>query len=207
MSPQRSMEGIHATIGCRPEPVLQPPLMLPEQAAEAVHEGGRRAGFPALHHRNFRRFVVVQGVSLIGFWMQSVAQGWLVFRISGSALTLGVVSFAGTFPILCLAPVAGVIIDQVNRRQLLLVTQTLLTLLALALGVVVFTGIVTVPIVVALAAGVGVVCAFDVPARQSFLVEMSSPADLPSAIALNASIFSAARVIGPAVAGTLVTAV
>jgi len=184
--------------------------MAPETVDGAGVAGRRRgllAGFPALRHRNFRRFMVGQGISLIGFWMQSVAQGWLVFRLSGSALALGVVSFAGTLPILCLAPVAGVLVDRVSRHRLLLVTQTVLMLLALALAIVVAAGVVTVPLVVAAAAGVGLVSALDLPARQAFLVQMSSPEDLPSAIALNASIFNAARVVGPAIAGVLVTAV
>src|SRR6059036_3298602 len=109
--------------------------MLPGTAAETLLEPGpvRRllAGFPALRHRNFRLFVVGQGISLIGFWMQSVAQGWLVYRLSGSTLALGVVAFAGYLPILCLAPLAGVIADLLPRHRVLLVTQSFLTLLAL----------------------------------------------------------------------------
>ena len=182
--------------------------MQPETVDEVGTAGwrGLLAGFPALGHRNFRRFVVGQGISLVGFWMQSVAQGWLVFRLSGSALALGVVSAAGTLPILCLAPVAGVLVDHVNRHRLLMVTQTILMLLTLGLAILVATGIATVPLVVVAATGVGVVSALDVPARQAFLVQMSGTDDLPSAIALNASIFNAARVLGPAIAGMLVTA-
>ena len=161
-------------------------------------------GFPALRHRNFRLFVVGQGISLIGFWMQSVAQGWLVYRLSGSALRLGAVAFAAYLPILCVAPAAGVLADRVPRRGLLIVTQSLLGLLALTLGVLAATGVVTVPLVIAVAAGVGLVSAFDVPARQAFLVEMVGAPDLPGAIALNSSLFNTARVVGPAVAGSLV---
>src|SRR5207253_4038882 len=106
--------------------------MLPGAEAETLLEPGplRRllAGFPALRHRNFRLFVVGQGTSLVGFWMQSVAQGWLVYRLSGSALALGVVAFAGYLPILCLAPVAGVVADRLPRHRVLLATQTLLLL-------------------------------------------------------------------------------
>ena len=185
--------------------------MLPEPAEEALPHAGRPrwllAGFPALRHRNFRLFIVGQGISLIGFWMQSVAQGWLVYRLSGSALALGVVASAAYIPILCLAPLAGVVADRLPRHRLLLITQSVLMLLALTLGTLVATGAVTVPLVVAIAAAVGVTSAFDVPTRQSFLVEMASPEDLPGAIALNASIFNGARMVGPAIAGGIVGAV
>src|SRR5207248_8883542 len=159
--------------------------MLPGTAAEALVERGRvrrlLAGFPALRHRNFRLFVVGQGISLVGYWMQSVAQGWLVYRLEGRPLDLAKVAFAGYLPILCLAPFAGVVADRLPRRGVLLVTQSLLGLLALALGVLVWTGAVTVPLVVLFAGGVGLVSALDVPTRQSFLVEMTSAEDLPNA--------------------------
>jgi len=163
--------------------------------------------FPVLRHPNFRLYVVGQGLSLVGFWMQSVAQSWLVYRLSGSAFALGVVAFASYAPVLCVAPLAGVAADRVRRHGLVVLTQVLLMLIALLLGVVVATGHVTVPIIVAAAAATGVVSAFDIPARQSFLVEMVGPEDLPGAIALNASIFNAARMVGPAVAGLLVAEV
>src|SRR5438874_10175815 len=179
--------------------------MLPGAAAETLLEPGpvRRllAGFPALRHRNFRLFVVGQGISLVGYWMQSVAQGWLVYRLEGRPLDLAKVAFAGYLPILCLAPFAGVVADRLPRRPVLLVTQSLLGLLALVLGVLVWSGAVTVPLVVLFAGGVGLVSALDVPTRQSFLVEMASPEDLPNAIALNSSIFNGARLVGPALAG------
>jgi MFS family permease len=163
--------------------------------------------FPVLRHRNFRLYVVGQGLSLVGFWMQSVAQSWLVYRLSGSAFALGVVAFASYAPVLAVAPIAGVAADRVRRYHLVILTQVLLMLIALALGVVVATGHATVPIIVAAAAATGVVSAFDIPARQSFLVEMVGAEDLPGAIALNASIFNGARMVGPAVAGLLVAAV
>jgi MFS family permease len=185
--------------------------MTPDGVGEALPRAtGRRwpaADFPALRHRNFRLFVLGQGVSLIGFWMQSVAQGWLVYRLSGSALALGVVAFAGYLPILCLAPVAGVAADRLPRHRLLVLTQTLLMALAFTLAVLVATGVATVGLVVATAFGVGLVSALDVPTRQAFFVEMVGADDLPSAIALNSSIFNGARVIGPALAGVLVHAV
>ena len=182
--------------------------MLPEGAAGAPPPTVARwrlfGELPALRHRNFRLFVVGQGISLIGFWMQSVAQGWLVYRLSGSALALGVVAFAGYTPILCLAPVAGVVADRLSRHRVLMVTQTLLMLITGTLAVLVATGAVTVPMVVASAFLVGLVSALDVPTRQSFFVEMVGADDLPSAIALNSSIFNGARVIGPAIAGVIV---
>ena len=184
--------------------------MLPGTVADAFVEPGRvprlLAGFPALRHRNFRLFVVGQGISLVGYWMQSVAQGWLVYRLEGRPLDLAKVAFAGYLPILCLAPFAGVVADRLPRRPVLLVTQSLLGLLALVLGVLVWTGAVTVPLVVLCAGGVGLVSALDVPTRQSFLVEMTSAEDLPNAIALNSSIFNGARLVGPALAGALVAA-
>ena len=163
--------------------------------------------FPVLRHRNFRLYVVGQGLSLIGFWMQSVAQSWLVYRLTESAFALGVVAFFAYAPVIAVAPVAGVVADRVRRFNLVIVTQVLLLLIAAALGVVVATGNATVPIIVVAAAANGIVSAFDIPARQSFLVEMVGPEDLPGAIALNASIFNAARMVGPAVAGFLVAEV
>jgi MFS family permease len=191
--------------------VLQAGRMLPEPDAEAVAtaRGWTRllAGFPALRHRNFRLFVVGQGISLIGFWMQSVAQGWLVFRLSHSPWALGVVASAGYLPILCFAPLMGVVADRLPRRRVLVFTQSILLALALGLAVLVWSDRVSVPIVVAFAFGVGLVSALDVPARQAFLVEMTNADDLPNAIALNSSIFNGARVVGPAIAGGLVSAV
>ena len=185
--------------------------MLPDATSEAMPRAGARrwliAGFPALRHRNFRLFIAGQGVSLIGTWMQSVAQSWLVYRVSGSRFALGVVAFAGYLPILCLAPAAGVVADRVERHRLIVVTQVLAMLLALALGTLVATRLVTVAAVVVIAGCLGAVSAFDIPLRQAFIVEMVGPEDLPNAIALNSSIFNAARVVGPALAGSLVAAV
>lgn len=163
--------------------------------------GGR---FPALRHAPFRRYALGQGVSLIGFWMQTVAQGWLVYRLSGSEVALGLVSFAGYLPVLLLAPVAGVVADRVAKQRLILLTQSTAMVLALGVGTLVALDLVTVPIVAAAAACLGVVGAFDLPTRQAFIVEMVGGDDLPSAIAFNASLFNTARVVGPALAGTLV---
>jgi predicted MFS family arabinose efflux permease len=162
------------------------------------------ARVPALRHRNFRRYAAGQAISLAGFWMQSVAQGWLVFRLSGSELALGTVAFVAYSPVLLLSPVAGVVADRMSKQRLILATQTLAMLLAFVQGLVVVTDRATVPIIAALAFLVGVVGAFDLPTRQSFMVEMVGPEDLPSAIAMNASVFNTARVVGPAIAGIVV---
>ena len=171
---------------------------------DVVDRDGPGGRFPALRHRNFRRYVVGQGVSLIGFWMQSVAVGWLVYRLSGSEFLLGVVSFVAYLPVLCFSPIAGALADRVDKYRLILVTQTTSMLLALTLGALSAADLATVPVVAICAAFMGMVGAFDLPARQSFLVDLVGPEDLPGAIALNATIFNAARVVGPAVAGMLV---
>jgi MFS family permease len=166
--------------------------------------GGLAARFPALRHSDFRRYALGQSVSLVGFWMQTVAQAWLVYRLSGSELALGTVAFVGYLPVLGLAPVAGVVADRVDKWRLIMATQSAAMVLALVLGLLAALGLITVPLVALLACGLGVVGAFDLPTRQAFLVEMVGADDLPGAIALNASIFNTARVVGPAIAGTLV---
>lgn len=165
------------------------------------------ARFPALRHRNFRRYVLGQGVSLIGFWTQSVAQSWLVYRLSGSAVALGAVSAASYFPVLLVAPLAGVLADRMDKRRLVMVTQSTAMVLAFTLGVLVTLDRVTVAGVAVFAFLLGVVGAVDLPTRQAFIVEMVGPEDLSGAIALNASVFNSARVIGPAIAGALVALV
>jgi MFS family permease len=161
--------------------------------------------FRALHHRNFRLFFGGQFISLIGTWMQSVAQGWLVVKLTNSALMLGVVSFAGYLPVLLVTLFAGVVIDHVDRRRLIVVTQVLLMLSAFTLAALSWAGVVRVEHVVMLAAFNGLVTAFDMPARQTFVVEMVGREDLQSAIALNSMIFNGARVVGPAIAGVLIS--
>jgi predicted MFS family arabinose efflux permease len=166
--------------------------------------GGLTARFPALRHRNFRRYAAGQIVSLAGFWMQSVAQGWLVFRLSHSERALGAVAFVGYLPVFLLSPLAGVVADRMEKQRLIMITQTLLLLLTAIQGVVVVTGVVTVPLLAALAFLVGCAGAFDLPTRQSFIVDLVGPDDLPAAIAFNASVFNTARVVGPAIAGIVV---
>ena len=167
----------------------------------------RLGAFRALRHRNFRLFFGGQFTSLIGTWMQSVAQGWLVLRLTNSALMLGIVSFAGYLPVLLVTLFAGVIVDHADRRKLIVATQALLMVSAFILAVLTWTGVVKVEHVIALAALNGLVTAFDMPARQAFVVEMVGREDLPNAIALNSMIFNGARVVGPAVAGVLISVI
>ena len=161
----------------------------------------------ALRHRDYRLFFAGQLVSLIGTWMQSVAQAWLVYRLSGSAELLGWVTFAGQIPILLLAPVGGAVADRHNRHTIILATQVCSVLPAALLAGLTLTGHVRIWEVFVLASALGTINAFDMPARQSFVTEMVGRADLPNAIALNSSIFNGARLIGPALAGLLVAAV
>lgn len=158
--------------------------------------------FSALRHRDFRLFWTGQLVSLIGTWMQNVGQAWLVLTLTNSAFLLGLVSAAQFLPVLALSLFAGVIIDRVSKRNLLLVTQSALLLLALILAVLVSTGHVRYWHVLLLAFLLGFVNAFDMPVRQSYIVELvGSKDDLMNAIALNSAIVNAARIVGPGVAG------
>src|ERR1043166_5462533 len=159
----------------------------------------------ALKHRNFQLFFSGQLISLIGTWMQSVAQAWLVYRITGSSLKLGAVGFAGQIPVFLVAPIGGIVADRFNRRRVVIATQIASMILALILAALTGAGVVTVPQIFVLAALLGVVNAFDIPARQAFLVEMVGKEDLMNAIALNSSMFNGARIIGPAIAGILLS--
>jgi MFS family permease len=158
----------------------------------------------ALTHRNFQLFFSGQLISLIGTWMQTVAQSWLVYRITKSSLLLGSVGFASQIPVFLVAPIGGMVADRVNRHRVVIATQTASMILAFILAALTLMNIVTVPEIFVLAALLGVVNAFDIPGRQSFLVDMVGREDLMNAIALNSSMFNGARVIGPAVAGILV---
>ncbi len=162
----------------------------------------------ALRSRNYRLVFVGQGISLIGTWMQQVAMSWLVYRMTGSPFLLGVVGFASQIPSFLLGPVAGVLVDRWDRRRLLLGTQTLAMLQAAALAVAVLTGVAKVWEIVVLSMVLGIINAFDIPARQSFVMEIvESREDLPNAIALNSSMVNAARLVGPSIAGLLVASV
>jgi MFS family permease len=161
----------------------------------------------ALRHRNYRLFFGGQTVSLIGTWITRVATSWLVFRLTGSELLLGVVAFAGQIPLLVLAPFGGVLGDRFDRRKILIVTQVLSAIQSLVLAGLALSGRITVTQVIVLQVIQGVINAFDTPARQAFVVEMVENAeDLPNAIALNSSMFNASRIIGPTIAGILIAA-
>ncbi len=156
----------------------------------------------ALRHHNFRLFTVGQTVSLVGTWMQQVAVGWLVYRLTDSAFLLGLVGFVSQAPVFVLAPIAGVLADRFDRHRIVIVTQALAMVQSLVLAALVLTGHIAVWQIVLLMAFLGAVSGFDIPARQSFLLELvGSREDLPNAIALNSSMFNAARLIGPAIAG------
>ncbi len=158
----------------------------------------------ALRHRNFQLFFSGQLISLIGTWMQTVAQAWLVYRLTGSSLLLGSVGFASQFPVFLVAPLCCIVADHYNRQRVLITTQVSSMVLALILAALTLTGAVQVWHIFVLAALLGVVNAFDIPGRQAFLVDMVGKGDLMNAIALNSSMFNGARIIGPAVAGILV---
>jgi MFS family permease len=154
-----------------------------------------------MQHRNFQLFIGGQLVSLIGTWMQTTAQLWLVYKMTNSAALLGVFGFANQVPILFLASIGGYVGDRYNRHYGVIVTQVVSMLLAFALAALTFAEAITVWELILVAFLVGIVNAFDVPIRQAFLVQMVMREDLPNAIALNSSIFNGARVVGPAIAG------
>jgi MFS family permease len=161
----------------------------------------------ALKHRNYRIFMGGQLISLIGTWMQTVAESWLVYRLTGSALLLGVAGFANRIPIFLLSPIGGAVADRYNRHRIVIATQTVSMCLAATLAFLTLTHLVRVWHLMAIAALLGIVNAFDIPARQSFVAGLVAREDLQNAIALNSSMFNGARVVGPAIAGVLVAAV
>jgi MFS family permease len=166
-----------------------------------------RTSFRSLQHRNYRLYWTGQLVSLIGTWMQSVAQGWLMHRLTSSALMLGVLGFAQFLPVLLLSLWAGVIVDSIDKRKLLLFTQSAFLIQAALLATAVSTGIVKPWMVLGLAFVFGTINAVDLPARQSFVVELVGKEDMSNAIALNSAAFNTARVLGPAIAGILLATV
>jgi MFS family permease len=161
----------------------------------------------ALRSRHYRLFVSGQLISLVGTWMQMVAQSWLIYRLTGSAALLGLLGFAGQIPVFVLAPFGGVIADRVNRHRVLVTTQSAMMALAAALAALTLSGAVQVWHLFLLAWLLGIANAFDIPARQAFVVEIVEREDLMNAIALNSSMVNGARVVGPAVAGLVVAAV
>ncbi len=163
--------------------------------------------FRALQFRNYRLFFLGQIVSLVGTWMQSVAQSWLVYRLTGSSFLLGLVGFCGQIPVFLMAPVGGMLADRRSRHRIVIATQTSAMILAFILAALTLLGHIRVWEIMLLALMLGLVNAFDIPARQAFVVEMVNGQDLINAIALNSSMVNGARMIGPAVAGVTVAAV
>ncbi len=182
------------------------PSSVPRFGPSAL-SGFLRSRFHALEHQNFRLFWWGQLASLIGTWMQSVAQGWLMHRLTDSAFMLGLLAFAQFVPVTVLTLWAGVLADRLDKRRLLMVTQLGFLVQAMALAIVVSLGVVQAWMVLALALLFGIINAFDLPARQAFVVELVGKEDLGNAIALNSTAFNVARVAGPALAGILVAAV
>jgi MFS family permease len=174
-----------------------------EGAAPAV-ESRWQVMFRALRYRNFQLFFSGQLISLVGTWMQTIAQSWLVYRLTGSSLLLGTVGFASQIPVSLLSPAGGIVADRHSRHRTVITTQTTMMVLALLFAWLTLAEKIRVWEIVVLAALLGVVNAFDIPARQAFLVDMVGRESLMNAIALNSSMFNAARVIGPAIAGILV---
>ncbi|HAH32634.1 MAG TPA: MFS transporter [Elusimicrobia bacterium] len=163
--------------------------------------------FRALKHQNYRLYFSGQIISLVGTWMQTVALSWLVYRLTGSAMLLGLVAFVSQIPSFLFAPITGVVADKFNRHRIILCTQTLAMAQALILAILVLFGRIEVWHIIALSAFLGIVNAFDMPARQSFVIEIvERKEDLANAIALNSSIFNSARLIGPSVAGIFIAA-
>ena len=183
---------------------------MPAQRNNLDGAGGLRSMGRALAHRNYRLFFAGQGISLIGTWMTRIATGWLVFRLGGPdpAFLLGVVGFAGQVPTFFLAPFAGALVDRWNRHRLLIVTQALSLVQSALLAVVAFRatpGAGTIWQVAVLSVFQGLINAFDMPARQAFLVEMvTRREDLGNAIALNSSLVNGARLVGPSLAGVVI---
>jgi MFS family permease len=162
----------------------------------------------ALAHRNYRLFFSGQSVSLIGTWMTRIATSWLVYRLTGSPLLLGIVGFAGQIPSFLLAPLAGVLVDRWNRHRLLVATQVLALFQSLGMAILALTGYIKIWHVIVLSIFQGLINAFDMPARQAFVVEMvEKREDLPNAIALNSSMVNAARLLGPSLGGIVIAAV
>jgi MFS family permease len=174
----------------------------------ATAEGGGLAfALRALRSRNYRLFFGGQLISLVGTWMTSIATNWLVYRLTGSAWLLGVVAFAGQLPSFLLGPVGGLVVDRLDKRKLIMATQALAMLQSFSLAFLTLTGRITVTSLLVLNAIDGLINAFDMPARQSFLVEMiERKEDLGNAIALNSSMVNAARLVGPSIGGLVIAA-
>ncbi len=183
-------------------PAEEPPS---EQEIEPIAEPGAFAALlRVFRHRNYRLYFAGQLVSLMGTWMQNVAQGWLVYSLTHSTLLLGVTSFCSTVTVFFITPFGGMVADRVDRRRMLLLTQSAAMLQAAALAVLTLTHVVTVGEIIALAFCMGFINAFDVPTRQSMTLDMVTKEDLRHAISLNSMMFNLARIVGPSLAGILI---
>jgi len=171
----------------------------------AMLKGRLLSAFPAFRSRNFRLYFIGQIVSMIGTWLQMVALGWLVLEMTGSAFQVGMVAAASSLPTLFLSLFGGVIVDRYDRRKILLFTQAASMVLAIVLALFTLTGTVTVPVIMVLAFLLGCIGSVATPAIQAFLSEMVDREQLHSAVALNSAIFNASRVIGPAIAGFMIS--
>src|SRR5256886_4339182 len=161
-------------------------------------------GLRALNHRDFRRFYAAQLVALVGGWMQTVAQAWLVLQLTCSPFKLGLISTLQFSPVLLFAVVTGAVADRLPKRRLLVITQTTLACQALMLGALVATGLVEYWHVAVLGLLLGFANVFDQPARQAYVMDLVGKDDVASAVALNSAAFNAARIVGPAVAGVVI---
>lgn len=194
-------------------PLRGPPVQLPDApprpAAPQARPGAIPAGgpFAALRHRDFRIFYFGQIVSLVGTWMQSTAQGWLVLEITDSELMLGLVTATGGLPVLLFTLYAGVLADRADKRTIIILAQAASLLLALTLAILTDTGLIAIGWILLLVFLLGTANAFEIPTRQSFFVDLVGKEDLTNAIALNSSAFNLTRIIGPAVAGVMIGAV
>jgi MFS family permease len=186
------------------------PVQLPDAPArpmDAVLAGGRafaRGTFAALAHRDFRLFYCGQILSLVGTWMQTTAQGWLVLELTNSEFLLGVVTAMGSLPVLIFSLYAGVIADRRDKRSIILFAQSAALALALVLAILTHTELISIQSILILVFLLGVANAFEVPTRQSWFVELVGKQDLTNAIALNSSAFNLTRIVGPALAGVLI---
>jgi MFS family permease len=198
---------VHAAVPDDPQRTTTASIPQPEAGdvrRQPVGNLGWREAFSAFSHRNYRIFFGGQVISLIGTWLQTTAEGWLVYQLSGSSVALGMIRFANMLPFALLALWGGIVADRHAKRQILLFTQGASMALALVLAALVWFKVIQVWHVAAIGFLLGAVNAFDVPARQSFVVELVGKEDLINGIALNSSMFNLARVIGPAVAGLLI---
>jgi MFS family permease len=162
--------------------------------------------FASLRNPNYRKYFTGQAISLVGTWMQTVAQSWLVLQLTGSGTDLGLVVALQTLPVLLLGPYGGVVADRMDKRRLMIGLQSMMGVLALILGLLTITGTVRLWHVYVLALALGLNTCFENPARQSFVLEMVGPADLRNAVSLNSVLVNAARAVGPAVAGVVIAA-